>query len=48
VRNELDLRGNFYLMTGCTLLLLPLSLAASRPKAWHDRGYPFLTMLVNI
>lgn len=37
VRSELDLRGNFYLMVGCTLLLLPLSLAANRPKAWHDR-----------
>lgn len=39
VRNELDLRGNFYLMTGCTLLLLPLSLAANRPNAWRDREY---------
>lgn len=45
VRSELDLRGNFYLMTGCTLLLLPLSLAASRPKAWHDRK---LVTLVNL
>lgn len=46
VRSELDLRGNLYLMTGCTLLLLPLSLAANRPKAWHDRQSPFPLRLI--
>ena len=36
-RNELDLLGIFYLMVGCTLFLLPLSLAANSAKAWRDR-----------
>lgn len=36
-RNELDLLGSFYLMVGCTLLLLPLSLAANSPDNWKGR-----------
>jgi MFS family permease len=36
-REELDLLGIIYLMTGATLFLLPLSLAATSAKAWSDR-----------
>lgn len=36
-RDELDLLGIFYLMTGATLFLLPLSLAATSTNAWRDR-----------
>ena len=42
---ELDVAGILYLMVGCTLLLLPLSLAASSPRSWHDPAYPVLALL---
>ena len=42
-RDELDLLGIFYLMVGCTLFLLPLSLAADR--GWSDPLYPALALI---
>jgi hypothetical protein len=41
---ELDLLGIFYLMTGCTLFLLPLSLASSAERGWRDPLYPILAL----
>jgi hypothetical protein len=36
---QLDVTGTFLFTVGCTLILLPLSLAATRPQSWHDRTF---------
>ena len=42
-KGELDLLGILYLMLGCTLFLLPISLAADR--GWSDPLYPILAVM---
>jgi hypothetical protein len=34
---QLDVTGTIFFTAGCTFILLPLSLAATRPQSWGDR-----------